>query len=331
MYYFGLSLEQLKVTLEFTLLITVLCVTEYVYIAVARRYGVLDLPNSRSSHKGSVVRGGLIIFPLSLFFCYFLSRHNFLFTMGLTLLAGISFLDDFRSVNARWRLFFQVLSALCIVFTFEHPFFVFPRLLWLLPLSLFIIVGVINAFNFMDGINGMTVAYALLTLITLFVFNYFEPFVRVRLFIYSMVPLLIFAPLNFRRQAISFPGDVGAVSIGYLLIFMLYTKIFLQGDPYWLILLAVYGVDSGLTILYRLYKREPIMQPHRQHLFQLLANELHMPHLMVTSIYIGIQALINVGFWFLYPYRAIYSIVVLASLVLTYVLMKKRYGHLLHC
>lgn len=323
------SSAQLKLVFEFAALVIILCVVEYAYISIARRQGVLDIANGRSSHTGAVVRGGLVIFPLSLLFCYFVTAKHFIFTMGLILVAAVSLLDDFRSVSPQKRLIVHLLAAMCVMFPYEITMQPTLRLLLIVPIALFLMVGVFNAYNFMDGINGLTVGYALLTFLTLYLFNRAEPFITPRLFIYAMVPLLIFFPLNVKRHAVSFAGDVGAISIGYVVIFMLYGKIFVEYDPFWLILVGVYGVDSGLTILYRILNHENILLPHRKHLFQLMANELHIPHLRVTAIYVVVQAIINVGFAIFYPYRAIYAPIMLVILIGVYVLMKRKYGYLL--
>ena len=64
----------------------------------------------------------------------------------------------------------------------------------------------------------------------------------------------------------------------------------------WIVLLSVYGVDSVLTIIHRLMLHENLGLPHRKHLYQIMANDLKIPHIMVSSIYMAVQAIIIVGY-----------------------------------
>lgn len=88
---------------------------------------------------------------------------------------------------------------------------------------------------------------------------------------------------------------MGSVSIAFILLFLLGKLIIQTGDFSWIILLSVYGVDSVLTIFHRLMLHENIGLPHRKHLYQLMANELRIPHVVVSVIYMVLQFLIVAG------------------------------------
>ncbi|MDE6347983.1 MAG: UDP-GlcNAc--UDP-phosphate GlcNAc-1-phosphate transferase, partial [Bacteroides sp.] len=92
-----------------------------------------------------------------------------------------------------------------------------------------------------------------------------------------------------------------------ILLFLIGRLVIQTGNFSWIVLLAVYGVDSVLTIIHRLMLHENIGLPHRKHMYQLMANELKMPHVVVSSIYMAVQAVVivgyigclNVGYWYL--------------------------------
>ena len=86
------------------------------------------------------------------------------------------------------------------------------------------------------------------------------------------------------------------MSIAFILLFLIGRLIIETEDFSWIVLLSVYGVDSVLTIIHRLMLHENIGLPHRKHLYQIMANELKIPHVMVSSIYMAVQAIIIVGY-----------------------------------
>ena len=179
---------------------------------------------------------------------------------------------------------------------------------WWIVIALIVCTGIINAYNFMDGINGITGGYSLVILAALaYVNKEVVPFVEED-FIYTVIcSVLVFCFFNFRKKAKCFAGDVGSVSIAFILLFLIGRLIIETGDFSWIVLLAVYGVDSVLTIVHRLMLHENIGLPHRKHLYQIMANELKIPHVIVSSTYMAVQAIIiagyvmcpNSGYWYL--------------------------------
>ena len=89
--------------------------------------------------------------------------------------------------------------------------------------------------------------------------------------------------------------------------------------------MAVYGVDTSCTIIHRMMLGERLSVAHRKHMFQLMANELHIPHVVVSLIYMGVQLLISAGLIWLPLNQWIYSAIVLVVLVVIYVLFMKKY------
>ena len=145
----------------------------------------------------------------------------------------------------------------------------------------------------MDGINGMTVLYTASVLIALFYFNAFFFFADYKLIWLITMAAAIFGFFNCRKKAICFAGDVGSVSISFILIYLILALIIRTGNLIFVLLFAVYGIDSIMTIIYRLAKKENIFKAHRSHLYQLMANERKIPHLIVSSIYFVVQMIVN--------------------------------------
>jgi UDP-N-acetylmuramyl pentapeptide phosphotransferase/UDP-N-acetylglucosamine-1-phosphate transferase len=176
---------------------------------------------------------------------------------------------------------------------------------WFFILLLIVYVGAINIVNFMDGINGMTVSNSIAVLIPLYIVNNTlqEPFIPNSFIIITLLAVLVFGIFNFRPEgkAKCFAGDVGSISIAYILLFILGRLIVKTNDFTWLILLLVYGVDGCLTICHRIILHENLVKAHRKHIYQLMANELKIGHLKISILYMVLQLIISIGFIFLCP------------------------------
>lgn len=310
----------------FLAIAALLVIIELIYFAIAKRYNIIDRPNGRSSHKGVVVRGAGVLFPVSvLLYCLIGGIQSPWFVAALVMISGISFADDVRPMSAKVRLGVHV-AAIGLMFCQWDIFALEPW--WALLPALVFCTGVVNAFNFMDGINGINAGYGLAVLAPLAFLNGRLEFVDQDLVFVFGLSLLVFCWFNFRRKARCFAGDVGSVSVAFVLVYMTGLLVLRTGDLWWLMIMAVYGVDTGLTILHRMMLREPLGQAHRKHLYQLMANELHLPHTVVSSIYIGVQLLVSAGLLFLPVNKWVYSAGVLVALCVVYVWFIKRYYHL---
>ena len=241
---------------------------------------------------------------------------------SFTLLTFNSFVDDIKSTRQVTRLFFHF-SAMGLMFC-QWGLFSLPW--WWIVIALIVCTGIINAYNFMDGINGITGGYSLVVLTALAIINAeIIPFVEGD-FIYTVIcSVVVFCFFNFRKRAKCFAGDVGSVSIAFILLFLLGKLIIQTGDFSWIVLLSVYGVDSVLTIIHRLMLHENIGLPHRKHLYQLMANELKIPHVVVSSVYMAVQATIIIGYLFCLNHGYLYLSVVVLLLSLVYICFMKRY------
>lgn len=261
-----------------------------VYFRIADRYNIIDKPNERSSHSHVTIRGGGIIFPIAALLWFFFFGFEAVWAIsGLLMIAIISFLDDLKPQSGRVRMAVHIAAVSMLIYGAD--LFGFP-LYWLLPAYL---IGVfwINAFNFMDGINAITPFYSLALLGTFWFLNQQIHFIDDDLIIVLTISLLIFSYFNARKRAKAFAGDVGSVSMAFLLWWMMMALILQTGQIEYILLFAVYGFDSVFTIIFRLVRGENIFKAHRSHLYQLLSNELKWPHVQVSLIYAVAQLLIN--------------------------------------
>ena len=280
--------------MEYMTIGVILLAFEYCYIIAANRLGIVDKPHHQSSHSGVVIRGGGLVFYFA--FLVWSLLHDLQWyggLIGLTILAMVSFIDDMRSVNPKIRLVCQFIA---IILLFYHSGLIRTPLYVIILLSI-ICVGVLNICNFMDGINGMTGGYSLIVLtVLLYINEYKVHFAHSSLIIYIIISLLVFNIFNFRNKARCFAGDVGSLCIGFILVYLV-LRLALRGHTMaWMAMLIVYAVDGGLTILHRILLKENLMKPHKKHAYQIMANELKMPHLMVSGIYMGLQAVCSIWF-----------------------------------
>ena len=279
----------------------VLFVLELIYFKIADRFNIIDKPNHRSSHTEITLRGGGIIFPIAFLLYFassilyrkdtFLPKEYWAFGLGLLILSVISFLDDILDLSTKLRLFFHFISVSLLIY-FLGILFILP--IWLLPIVFIFIIGVLNAYNFMDGINGITGVYSLVMLITFYYINqYGVAFTNAHFIIYPILASLVFLFFNFRKKAKCFAGDVGSMSIAFWVLALLGLLMVKTEDFTYLLFIAVYGIEVISTILQRIKLKENIFEAHRHHLYQLLVNKMKWSHLLVSTMYGVIQLLIN--------------------------------------
>lgn len=310
----------------YLLIAVLLLVLELAYFRIADKYNIIDKPNLRSSHTSIVLRGGGIIFLFGAWL--YAAFYGFTcpwFLLGLTMLGGISFVDDIHSVSNKLRLMVQLVAMALMFYQWD---ILLPEYWWVVLVALIVCTGIINAYNFMDGINGITGGYSFAVLIPLLLLNMQEEYTDNNFIIVTLLSVLVFCLFNFRTKAKCFAGDVGSVSIAFILLYFLGSYI-LKSENYWaILLLSVYGVDSVLTICHRILLHENIGKPHRKHAYQLMANELNIKHVEVSTIYMVVQLVISLGAIYLPVNKYLYFVVVLVLLCVAYVLFKKKYYHL---
>jgi len=155
------------------------------------------------------------------------------------------------------------------------------------------VIGVINMYNFMDGINGITGVYSLVVLGGLQYVNLRQvAFIEPDMIWLPMLACGIFLYFNFRNKAKCFAGDVGSVTIAFWIIMLLVKLIFITQNWGYILFLVVYGIDSVVTIAHRLLLKQNILKAHRMHFYQVLVNECKLSHLWVSLGYALLQGVI---------------------------------------
>ena len=311
----------------------ILLLAELVYFQIAKHYGICDKPNFRSSHSRVVISGGGIIFAIGVWvWSLFFGFHYPWFLAAITLVAGISFQDDIKPLPDMMRLFVQFIA---MGLMFHQMGILRGELWWAVLIALIVYVGATNIYNFMDGINGMTAGYSLAVLVPLLLMNLRNEYLTYNSFVVvSIISVVVFAFFNFRPKgkARCFAGDVGSISMAYILLYLIGRLVLKTEDITWLAFLLVYGVDGCCTIVHRLMLHENIGVAHRKHAYQIMSNELKMSHITVSLIYTFLQLAISLVMIYLIPNTSlthwIYLVVVGLVLVVAYVLFMNKYYHL---
>lgn len=316
----------------------VILMLELLYFRIADKFNIIDKPNERSSHSSIVLRGGGVIFVFGLWiWSVFFGFPYVWFLLAVTLVSGVSFIDDIHSLPDSVRLVAQFAAMTLMFYQLDM---LHLNVWWVVILGLIVCVGASNIINFMDGINGITGAYSMAVVIPLMVTNvlYFKvtgvEVIDNSLLNVVALSLIVFCYFNMRPKgkAKCFAGDVGSIGIAYILLFMIGLLIMATGDVTYLIFLLVYGVDGVLTICHRIMLHEKLGEAHRKHAYQLMANELKIGHVKVSLFYAVLQLAISLGFIFLCPATVLAHWIYLACsivvLALAYVLFMKKFYHL---
>lgn len=310
----------------YALIFALLVLLELAYFRVADRFNIIDKPNLRSSHTSITLRGGGIVFLFGawLYAAFFGLGYGW-FLLGLTLIGLVSFIDDIQSLPDSARLVVQFAAMFLMFYQFGilnwHDW-------WIVLVALIVCVGITNAYNFMDGINGITGGYSLAVLAPLIYLNAKDGFIEMPFLYITGLSLIVFCFFNFRKKAKCFAGDIGSITIAFILLFALGRLILQTGNFAYIIFLAVYGADSVLTICHRIQLHENLGEAHRKHAYQLMANELKMPHVEVSLIYMAVQLAISFGMIFCPINHYIYLAVTILVLMAAYLIFMKKNYHL---
>ena len=326
--------------MTYLIISVLLLLAELIYFKIADKFNIIDKPNERSSHSSIVLRGGGVIFSVAMVAWAVMMAvrgqwqvvTDYLpFLCGLLLVAGVSFWDDVRSLPDSVRLVVQF-GAMALMFWSMG--IMHWNMWWIVILALIVCVGATNVINFMDGNNGITAGYALVVPLPLVLFNGDLAFVDSSFLIVAILGVIVFCIFNFRPKgkAKCFAGDVGSISIAFIMLFAIGRLIVQTQDVTYLIFLLVYGVDGCLTICHRIMLHENLGEAHRKHAYQLMANELKIGHVKVSLLYMAMQLVVSLGFIYLCPDSVAahwgYLVGATAVLAVSYVLFKKKYYHL---
>ena len=336
--------------MTYIIIAVLLVVAELAYFKIADKCNIIDKPNERSSHSTIVLRGGGIIFAISILVWmglqmvhgeWLMVKDYLPFIVGLVLVCGVSFWDDIHSLPDSLRMSVQIVATLLMFWSVGLYTAIGPW--WLMALvavvALFFCVGATNFINFMDGINGITAGYSLAMLIPIALINSsrvqeVQEFIEPSYLVVAIIGVLVFSIFNFRPKgkAKCFAGDVGSIGIAFILLFALGRLMLATLDVTYIVFFLIYGVDGTLTIIHRIMLHENLGEAHRKHAYQLMANELKMSHVTVSLLYMGMQLAVSLGFIYLCPNTVlahwIYFACAAVVFGLAYILFKMKYYHL---
>ena len=330
----------MNMLVTYVIIFALLLVAELVYFKIADKFNIIDKPNQRSSHSTIVLRGGGVIFALSMIVWavvmavqgeYQIVVNYLPFFVGLLMVAGVSFWDDVKSLPDSVRLIVQFVAMGLMFWSMNIMHW---NMWWIVLIALIVCVGATNVINFMDGINGITAGYSLAVLVPLVLLNQELVFMEPSFLVVAILGVLVFCIFNFRPKgkAKCFAGDVGSIAIAFIMLFAIGKLVVLTGDVTYLIFLLVYGVDGCLTICHRIMLHENLGEAHRKHAYQLMANELKIGHVKVSLLYMIMQLVVSLGFIYVCPSTVLahwmYLLGAVVVLAVAYVLFKKKYYHL---
>jgi len=309
------------------LILTLIALVAYelLYFALAKRLHIVDRPNERSSHRRVVLLGAGIIFFLALL-------HYALFVPGgraalpagylpflgaAALLAAVSYADDLHPLPGWLRLLVQAAAIVIALYASISTLHV-----WQMLLLVIVFAGVLNVYNFMDGINGMLAAYSLVVVGAFLFINLFvTPFVDTWLLVTILLAVAVFGFFNFRTNARCFSGDVGSIVMGFTVVYLLVRYDAALPDNgenvSFLCFIIVFLADGLLTVAKRFLAGRNILEAHREHLYETLVNELRVPHLRVAAGYALLQLAVTAGY-LLVDDKNLYTFVVACLLVVAY-------------
>mgnify|MGYP005753497193 CR=1 FL=1 len=233
----------------------------------ALRRGHVDLPDARRLHQQPTPRGGGVgIAVVLLVASAWLGPGAWPFALGLVLCAGTGLVDDMRPLSPLAKLGAQLAGAL--VLAWHWP--LLPGL-WGEPagvvLGALLVLALVNAWNFMDGANGLAASQAVVAALAL---AWIGPSPAATWLAVALAAACLgFLPLNFPRARL-FLGDVGSHALGFGLAGLALLAAPAAGEGAWLLLLppSAMLLDAGLTLLSRARRGQVLWRAHREHLYQ---------------------------------------------------------------
>jgi UDP-N-acetylmuramyl pentapeptide phosphotransferase/UDP-N-acetylglucosamine-1-phosphate transferase len=309
----------------FVITFLILFICAFLYIKIAQKFGIEDVPNHRSSHSLKTIRGGGILFVISVFIYFFTQElpYPYLF-LAIFIVAIVSFIDDLKTLGTSSRLMAQIVAITLVFYQLE----LFSQSIFIsIPLLIFCL-GIINIYNFMDGINGITGFYSLTVFLAILFLNFSTSLIDYKILIFGILGLLVFGFFNFRKRALFFAGDIGSISIGVFITFLLLLFSFKLNSPIPFMFISVYLIDGGVTIISRLIKKENILKPHKSHLYQNLVHLKSMKHLTVAGGYAIVQIIVDLFVLRFInedlSYQLKLAIPLVLFLILTHVIINKK-------
>ena len=271
---------------------------------VFRSYGVVDQPGARKVHRYPIPRVGGLAIAIAYLLAYVLVRPDdgsplaqqlslvWRLLPGAALAFGIGFLDDLFDLHAWIKLLGQIGAAglACVggvrVLSVGGAV---TNAWWNIPLTLLWVLACMNAFNLVDGLDGLAAGVGLFATLTVFTAALMQHNMVLAVATFPLAgALLAFLCYNFNPATI-FLGDSGALLIGYLLgcyaaIWSNKSATFL-GMTAPLMALSIPLLDVGLAIVRRFLRHQPIFAADRGHIHHRLLDRGFTPRRAALALY----------------------------------------------
>ena len=276
-------------------IITCSWISVFLYKKYAIFTGIISNQNYRTLHELPIPRGGGIVFSLLSILAIFLIWWNWQLTEGLLLALVVGgfiatlfgFIDDIKNISARIKLIIQLLLACwavyCLYFGELLSFGLMP-LYMIIPILLFSMVWMMNAYNFMDGIDGMAASGAIFVSLTLALVLFLTegPIEIIAIFILMASTVIGFILFNWPPATI-FMGDAGSVFLGYIFGSLLLFTVLSNNISIWtwLTIFGYFFTDTAVTQIMRVFLVKKWYLAHRSHAYQNIAR-VTGSHLKVT-------------------------------------------------
>ncbi|MCQ2009675.1 undecaprenyl/decaprenyl-phosphate alpha-N-acetylglucosaminyl 1-phosphate transferase [Sporolactobacillus sp. STSJ-5] len=306
---------------------------------LAIRIGATDLPNARKVHKKIMPRmGGLAIylaFIIGMLIMWPDSSFTLPLIIGSVIIIITGVLDDMYSLSPKVKIVAHFFAALVIVnsgisVTFINlPFNGVLHLYWLsIPLTLLWIMGITNAINLIDGLDGLAVGVSSIVLLTIAGLSLTEG----NFFVFTVSAILLgstlgFLPYNFHPAKI-FMGDTGSYFLGYIisvLALLGFKNVTLFSLVVPIILLAVPISDTLFAIIRRLVNRKPLTAPDKSHLHHCLLRYGFTQSQTVVLIY-GMSAMFALAAILFSTSTLLGSLLIIVSVMLVIELVVEGVG-----
>lgn len=274
-----------------TFFITFFCII--LLKSLALRIGLIDTPSNRKQHQGNIplIGGlamlmgllvGLLTLPISL-------QHYRSFIAGAALLVFIGLLDDFHELSPKSRFFAQILAVLLMIFWGHVHIIHLGNLIYYkdiflgyyssLVVTIIAALGIINAINMLDGVDGLAANLVLVELaLLIYCAVYTGQFLSVHILLLLMASVVAFLWFNFplpgRLHAQVFMGDAGSLFLGFSLVWFLISltqgglKSITPVTMLWIMAIPLF--DTTSVMLYRLRKGRSVFCSDRHHIHHIL-------------------------------------------------------------
>lgn len=297
------------------------------YINLAQGKNLLDEANQRSSHQGQVVTGGGIIL-MSIFFIAGLFFHIPFPLIAVVLgISVVGFFDDLFELGKFIRLLLQLTVVAYTLYFLNMQ----SVLGWgVLPIG-FLALWWINAFNFMDGINGMAGLHVVSSVCWyLFMVDFTSQDMITSMGQVTLVVFVAYLLFNFPKARI-FMGDSGSLPGALIIIIIAFNGLLLGKVNYCFIALlhAVFFADTTYTLITRVWNKVSFTQPHKTHCYQILV-QCGWEHWHVSVLYALLTFIFGlIGWWindFSNTAQILITTMIYIVLLMVFILLRRKFA-----